>query len=87
MPGGDKSGPDGRGPRGGVCVEAGIGRGFGFGRGRFAGRRGGMGFGRRFAGVSSLSELSEREVLENRTKELERELAVLKNRLEDNSEN
>ncbi len=87
MPRGDKSGPDGRGPRGGVCTGAGVGRSFGLGRGRFAGRRSGLGFGRGFAGTYPVSELSEQEVLENRAKELERELAVLKSRLEDSTEN
>ena len=82
MPGGDRSGPDGRGPRGGACV----GRGFGFGIGRFFRRRSGMGFRRGFAGVFLASEVSERELLESRTKDLERELAILKNRLQDTPE-
>ena len=81
MPRGDRSGPDGRGPRGGVCVGAGLGRGFGNGRGRGIGRGVGLGFGRGFAGVYPVSQISEQEVLENRAAELERELALLKSRL------
>ncbi len=80
MPRGDRSGPDGRGPRGGVCVGAGLGRGFGNGRGRGIGR--GQGLGRGFAGVYPVSQVSEQEVLENRASELEKELAFLKSRLE-----
>ena len=86
MPRGDRSGPDGRGPRGGVCVGAGQSRGFGYGRGRGSGRGAGMGLGRAYAGVYPVNQVSEQEALENRTLELERELAILKSRLEQNSE-
>jgi len=86
MPRGDRSGPDGRGPRGGVCVGAGQGRSFGYGRGQSMGRGAGRGMGRGFAGVFPVNQLSEQEVLENRTLELERELAILKSRLEKDSE-
>ncbi len=85
MPRGDRSGPDGRGPRGGVCVGAGLGRGFANGRGRGAGR--GMGMGRGFAGVFPVNQISEQAALENRAQELERELALLKSRLEQSSVN
>ena len=78
MPLGDRSGPDGRGPRGGVCVGAGLSRFFGFGRGQ--------GLGRGYAGVYPVNQVSSREALENRTLELERELAILKGRLESSSE-
>ena len=84
MPRGDRTGPDGRGPRGGVCVGAGLVRGFGFGRGRGAGR--GMGMGRGFAGVYPVNQISEQEALENRAQELERELASLRSRLTQNSD-
>lgn len=86
MPRGDRTGPNGAGPRGGVCAGAGQRRGFGIGRGRGAGRGAGMGFGRGFAGVFPDKLVSEREALENRTQELERELALLKSRLETDSE-
>lgn len=82
MPRGDRSGPDGRGPRGGVCVGAGLSRFSGFGGGRGLGR----GVGRGYAGVFPVNQLSEQEALESRTLELERELAILKSRLEQNSE-
>ena len=45
-----------------------------------------MGFGRRNAGVYPVNQVSEQEALENRTQELERELAILKGRLEQSSE-
>lgn len=90
MPRGDRTGPDGRGPRGGVCIGAGLSRIFGFGGGRGFGRglgRGvGMGFNRGYPGVYPVDPVSEQEALENRTKELERELAILKSRLGQNSE-
>ncbi len=86
MPRGDRSGPDGRGPLGGVCVGAGLSRFSGFGGGRGLGRGAGRGFGRGYAGVYPVNQSSEQEVLENRTLELERELAILKSRLEQNSE-
>lgn len=83
MPGGDRSGPDGRGPRGGVCVGAGQGRFLGYGRGigRNAGRGLGRGFGRGFAGAYPVYQTSEKEALEGRTQELEQELAFLKAKL------
>ncbi|MCD4708070.1 MAG: DUF5320 domain-containing protein [Candidatus Sabulitectum sp.] len=93
MPGGDGSGPNGAGPRGGVCVGAGLRRGFGMGRGRGMGfGRGftGMGFGRGFAGVYPaypVNQMSEQEMLENRARVLEQELAALKSRLGQDSEN
>ncbi len=86
MPRGDRTGPDGRGPRGGVCVDAGQRRFFGFGRGRGAGRRGGMGFARGFGGIFPANQVSEKQALENRKIELEQELAFLKSRLNENSE-
>ena len=86
MPRGDRSGPDGRGPRGGVCVGAGLSRFFNFGRGQGLGRGAGRGLGRGYAGVYPVNQVSEQEALENRTVELERELAILKSRLEQNSE-
>lgn len=96
MPRGDRSGPDGRGPRGGTCIGAGQDRGFGYarGNGRNVGRgfgRGvgggfGGGFGRGFAGAYPVNQLSENEALEGRTQELERELALLRAKLEQNSE-
>ena len=87
MPRGDRSGPDGRGPRGGVCIGAGQNRGFGYGRGRGFGRGAGigMGFGRGYAGANPV-QVSDQDVLESRTEELERELAILKSRLEQSSE-
>lgn len=88
MPRGDGSGPNGAGPLGGVCVGAGLGMGFGMGRRRgFGVRGGGMGFGRGFAGVYPVNQLSEQEMLENRARVLEQELAALKTRLGQNSEN
>lgn len=84
MPRGDRSGPDGRGPRGGVCVGAGLGRFSGFGRGQGLGRGAGRGLGRGFAGVYPVNQISEQEVLQNRAAELEKELAFLKSRLEQN---
>lgn len=86
MPRGDRSGPDGRGPRGGVCVGAGLSRFFGFGGGRGSGRGAGRGIGRGYAGVFPVNQISEQEALENRAIELERELAILKGRLENSSE-
>ncbi|MCD6587730.1 MAG: DUF5320 domain-containing protein [Candidatus Fermentibacteraceae bacterium] len=106
MPRGDRTGPYGTGPRGGVCVGAGVnrfsgyggGRGFGRGAGRGAGWGAGwgaapgygmgMGYGRGYAtGYNPVSPEAEKEALEFRAKELERELAVLKSRLEENSVN
>ncbi len=89
MPRGDRSGPDGRGPRGGTCVGAGQDRGFGYarGNGRSMGRGAGRGFGRGFAGAYPINQPSEKEALESRTQELERELALLKAKLGQNSEN
>ena len=93
MPRGDRSGPDGRGPRGGVCVGAGQSRSFGYGRagGRNMRRGTGMGmgmgmgmragFGAGYAGAYPVNLPSEKEALEGRTEELERELAALKTRL------
>ncbi|MEA3266371.1 MAG: DUF5320 domain-containing protein [Candidatus Fermentibacteria bacterium] len=94
MPRGDRSGPDGRGPIGGVCVGAGLsrfsgfggGRGFGRGAGRGFGRGAGLGFNRGYPGVYPVNQETERELLESRTLELERELAILKSRLEKDSE-
>lgn len=92
MPRGDGSGPDGRGPRGGVCVGAGLRRGFGlgmgagFGRGRgFFGRGAGIGFGRGYVGAYPVNQVSEQEALEGRARVLEQELADLKARLGQNS--
>ncbi len=92
MPRGDRTGPDGRGPRGGVCIGAGLSRIFGFGGGRGFGRgfgRGvGMGFNRGYPGVYPVVDpVSEQEMLENRARVLEQELAALKSRLGQNSEN
>ncbi|MCK5841731.1 MAG: DUF5320 domain-containing protein [Candidatus Sabulitectum sp.] len=100
MPRGDRSGPNGMGPLGGVCVGAGVNRFSGFGGGRGMGRgagrgagRGvgagyGMGYGRGYAGAYQypVNPETEKEALEFRAKELERELAILKGRLENNSE-
>ncbi len=85
MPRGDKLGPDGRGPRGGVCVGAGQSRGMGYGRGRGSGNGAGMGRGRGFAGVYPVNQNSEQEDLKNRTQELEKELAILKSKLDQGS--
>lgn len=93
MPGGDRTGPFGSGPRGGVCVGAGLSRFFGFGGGRGLGRgagRGfgrGIGYGRGYAGAYPVNQVSETEMLENRARVLEQELAALKSQLEQNSEN
>lgn len=87
MPRGDGSGPNGAGPRGGVCVGAGQWMGFGMGRGRGSGRGRGMGAGRGFADVFPVNQMSEAEMLENRASVLEQELAALKMRIKQNSEN
>ena len=75
MPGGDGTGPLGRGPGRGICIGAGFRRGPGLGRGA------GMGFGRGFAGIYPADALSQKQILENRKAMLERELAALKDQL------
>ncbi|MCK5785662.1 MAG: DUF5320 family protein [Candidatus Sabulitectum sp.] len=113
MPRGDRTGPNGTGPWGGVCTGAGANRFFGYGGGRGmgrgagwgAGRGAGMGYGRgagmgygRGAGLDygrgygyaapyPVSPEAEKEALEFRARELERELELLRSRLGESSEN
>lgn len=64
-----------------------MGRGGGRGAGWGAAPGYGMGYGRGYAVNYPVSAEAERKALEFRAKELERELAVLKSRLEENSGN
>ena len=75
MPGGDGTGPLGKGPARGVCI------GVGFRRGRGMGRGSGIGFGRGFAGIYPADARSQQEILKSRASVLEQELAALKSQL------
>jgi len=79
MPGGDGTGPLGRGPGRGICIGAGFRRGSGSGRGLGMGRGSG-------SGICPVDASSPKVVLENRAALLEQELAVLKARMGKDSE-